>query len=106
MVIRDLDALHLRQGDRMEPSPDMPDTSAVLVATDFPFTATLWRPHLETTCRHRNPLFSEELARDPVDSMTVDPLHCLYLGVMKDWCRYVLWTMIMSHLWGEHRDLG
>lgn len=78
--MRDFDALRLRQCGRMEPSPEMLDPSADLVASAFESTATLWEPLIETNCRHISPLYCDEIALDPRGSMTMDPLHCLSGG--------------------------
>ena len=60
-----------------------------------------WRPSSETLCRFRNPLLARDLGITPYRSLTVDGLHCLYLGVMLAFCKYVVWLMSTEHVWGR-----
>jgi hypothetical protein len=33
--------------------------------------------------------------------LTVDAMHCLYLGVMQQFCKHLIWLMISSGMWGR-----
>ena len=49
---------------------------------------------MESSVRHRNPLFRRELGLAPNRCLTVDTLHCMYLGVFLVWARVALWYAI------------
>jgi len=99
-LVQDVPEADLLQGDRLEPCRELPDVGGFFDLQEFPSDVLFWRPSRESSARHRNPLFSGETGLDPVDGVTVDPLHALYLGVMKDWCRYAIWTLIQSGMFG------
>jgi hypothetical protein len=67
--------------DRLEPSEGFQDYARVY-DTPPPFTVTFWRPSQESLARHRNPLVWEGTGLTPKRSITTDPLHCFYLGVL------------------------
>ena len=92
--------LGLIVGDRLEPSKYLPDTSDIDSAVFFPMPVLFWRPGSETLCRFRSPLMAQDLGITPSRSLTIDTLHCLYLGVMLAFSRYVVWLMITEHVWG------
>ena len=52
---RDFPALGLLAGDRVEPSPQLPNV-ALLEEVVTPAEVVFWRPSMETMARHRNPL--------------------------------------------------
>ena len=99
-LFRDLPELGLLQGGRVVSSPAVPFTAAVVGYSLFPAPLQLWRPSRETLARNRCPLFSVPAGLDPTTVLTVDALHSLYLGVMKDLCRDAVWHIIPSNLWG------
>jgi len=70
---------NLESGDRLEPSLLVPDIGLGFDRT-MPAAATFWRRRSETSARHRNPLFDEELGISP-DSIVIDYLHTMALGV-------------------------
>ena len=43
----------------------------------------------------------QDLGITPNRSLTVDGLHCLYLGVMLAFCRFLVWLMITEYVWGR-----
>ena len=94
-------SLGLLAGDRLEPSPELPNTSDFDEAAVFPMPVVFWRTSSETMARCRLPLFSSELGITPVRTLTVDGMHCLYLGVMQHFCRHLIWLMISSFVWGR-----
>ena len=93
--------LGLQAGDRLEPSRHLPDVALFDSCSSFPMPVVFWRTSAETLTRHRNPLFAEHLGITPERCLTVDALHCLYLGVMLVFCRHVIWLMITSYVWGR-----
>ena len=93
--------LGLASGDRLEPSLYLPDPSGIDSADVFPMPVLFWRPSCETLCRFRNPLMAQDLGITPNRSLTVDGLHCLYLGVMLAFCRFLVWLMITEYVWGR-----
>ena len=60
-----------------------------------------WRTSAETLAHHRNLLLCTELGLSSNRSLTVDALHCLYLGVMNVWCRTTIGTICLSSVFGE-----
>ena len=99
-LVRDLPRLNLLKGDRVEPCQAMPNVADVFSVTAYPVDILFWRPALETLARHRNPLFDDEVGLSVHEGLTIDPLHALYLGVMKDLLMWLIWTLIDDGFWG------
>ena len=99
-LVRDLPELRLLARDRVEPTADMPSPKEVFHIGEFPAQVLLWRASRETLARHRCPLFWTGGGIDPATSVTVDLLHALYLGTMKDLCRETIWCIILAGVWG------
>jgi hypothetical protein len=85
--------LGLRIGDRLEPCPVLPDVYA-LGKLEMPAVVVFWRPSMETGSRHRNPLFDRSIGLDPAESLPVDSLHALNLGVMNVFCKTGVWALL------------
>ena len=75
--------LRLEGGDRLEPSPSLPDTAA-FPALALPAQVVFWRERrlpggasLDSVV-HENPLFAEDLGTSPSETLTVDALHSLH----------------------------
>jgi hypothetical protein len=97
--------VQLRKGDRLEPCEAVPDTGNafdVLDASVFPLRVVFWRRAAETLARRRNPIFDSAYGVTVERSLTVDTLHALYLGIMLNLVRFVLWFLVDSRIWGEH----
>jgi hypothetical protein len=94
-----LPELGLRLDDRLEPSDPVPDVG-LFDECAVPFQATFWRCSEESLTRHRNPLFAAAETGLSVARLCVDTLHCLYLGVMKFWCRITMWKMFACGYYG------
>ena len=92
--------LNLERGDRVEPSDALQDVGSI-EDVGRPVTLTMWRVADETLTRHRNPYFQEDLGALPQSSLTVDTLHCLYLGVMNVWCKVALWLLLTCGIYGD-----
>ena len=98
----DVPALGLRRGDRLEPSPALPDVSRFEeLPADTGHAIVFWRPSEETLTRHRNPMFDADIGVTPNRSLTIDDLHCLYLGVFKIYAMTALWFLLTSGIFGD-----
>jgi len=75
--------LHLRKGDRLEPTVELGHTAAIDNDNICPIELVFWRRSQETSVRHRNPVFIEELGLTPSLSLASDWLHCLSQGTFK-----------------------
>jgi hypothetical protein len=94
---RGIPALRLEAGDRLEPCPGLPDVGA-FAELELPATVLFWRTNQETFARHRNPIFAMETGIS-VQTLRVDPLHALYLGVFQVHCAAVLHALIEADVW-------
>lgn len=98
-----LPELNLLAGDRLEPSAECPDVGEV-EHLGLPVTLVFWRPSLETITKHRNPLFNRTTGIG-LHSLTVDVLHCFYLGVLQVHCSRILWALFEADAWST-REAG
>jgi hypothetical protein len=98
-LVEAVPSLGLLVGDRLEPSPWLPDVGDFENVNLFPCRILFWRTANEYLTRHRNPIFSIELGITTVRSITVDTLHCIYLGVLLVWCRHMVWILIVANIW-------
>ena len=89
--------LQLKAGDRLEPNTTLCDV-ADFEQLPLPATVLFWRPTLETVTRRRNPLFNRDTGVLP-ESLKVDPLHCLYLGVFQIHISKVVWALLDVDGW-------
>jgi hypothetical protein len=92
-------ALTLQVDDRLEPSPTLPDVHALQDAV-LPIDIVFWRSSNDTLTRHRNPIFCAELGTSVHRTLTIDELHANNLGVMKTFCKHVLWYILLSGVYG------
>ena len=95
---KDLPILGLCRGDRLEPCPNLRDVSS-LKNVPLPVRLTFWRVGLETKSKHRNPLFDKSTGIS-VNSLAIDILHKLHLGVFKFWVQLVFWLFIDCNFCG------
>ena len=65
----------LLKGDRLEPSPSLPDVGDFEGIQSFPAQVTFWRPSRSTLLHHRSPLWDRSLGICPVRSIAIDLLH-------------------------------
>ena len=99
-------------GDRLEPSRTLPNIHVFEDVRAYPFDVVFWRTSVEAITRHRNPIFAEKLGVSFERSMSVDVLHCIYLGVMILWCKHVMWLCLLNGVRGgsgtleERIDIG
>ena len=97
----DVPTLGLVRGDRVEPSPALPDVGQLerLDLRNRP-RIVFWRPSRETLAKHKNPLFCARIGLTVQRSLAPDTLHTLYLGVFLAFCRMVVWRLILAGAWG------
>ena len=93
-------SLNLETGDRLEPSETLRNVGDFDEA-NLPLEVTFWRSNLESSTRHRNPLWNKTIGITPARTMTWDTLHEMNLGTMKRWCRITIWFLIECSIWGE-----
>jgi len=82
----------LLAGDRVEPSPSVPDV-ALFETLPGDVLVTFWRAN-STRTKHRNPLLNPRLGVG-IENFLVDLLHTLFLGVMKDLAMHCIWELIL-----------
>lgn len=87
------------KGDRLEPTPTMPDIGAGLDDAAVPITLCFWRCSAETVSRHRNPLFAAELGVVPERILMVDWMHTLSLGVYQNFLGHLFQAMFAANVW-------
>lgn len=95
--------LGLREGDRLEPNENLPDVGMFEnLCEDLGSSTTVvfWRRSLETIALHRCPLWDASLGITPTRVLCIDILHTLHLGVMQEFAKLALWTMLLSGVWG------
>ncbi len=90
----------LEAKDRLEPSAALPDIGE-LESSVVPIELVFWRSRNDTLLRHRNPLFSESTGVTAEESLTVDALHALYLGMMNVFCRETVGCFLLSGIYGS-----
>ena len=98
----DVPTMQLSAGDRLEPSAGCPDV-AQFEHLPLPATVVFWRPALETMTRHRNPIFSRATGIT-ISCLTVDTLHCLFLGVLQVHCAAVALAMVAADVWDTRAE--
>ena len=98
--------VRLKAGDRIEPSPEVMDTSNI-IKTKLPCTFKFWRKrfgdysHLPLdSVNHRCPLLCRELGTSPAQSIALDSMHVVNLGIMMRLVSAALWRMILLNSWG------
>ena len=89
----------LQQGDRLEPSFSLPIVH-VFKSCQTPITITFWRMENNSLSKHRCPIFDVELSVSVPFTLCIDALHCVYLGWMKDFCKFVIWWLIENDGFG------
>ena len=93
----DIVSAGLCKGDRLEPSCELPDVNAFEDIT-LPCRVTFWRRDRTTRVHHRNPLFDDTIGIT-ITTLMIDQLHTLNLGVMQQYCRELVWELILSDAW-------
>ena len=92
----DVPEARLLKGDRLEPSCELPDVA--VFNSDTPSVVTFWRVPENPVVHHRNPIFDAELGITPDESLVVDQLHALCLGVFKYFLGVLLWALFAANI--------
>ena len=87
-------------GARLEPSELLPDVGAIFGVLSLPLLVVFWLTSEETLVRHRTPLFDQRLGLSPA-SLTVDMLHCWYLGVFRNFAAACIWHFLEHGIWAS-----
>ena len=110
VLAREVPELGLEPGDRLDPSPGLPDVAA-FSAAPLPMHVVFWRRHtIDRQCtdpvQRRNPIFSQRTGANPHSTLHIDVLHTWYLGVTLRYVSEVIWRVreaMPSHLSLEDR---
>ena len=98
----DLPGMGLLKHDRLDPTLEHPDIGAIDARVhDAPFRPlqlVFWRTAVEVFCKHRNPLFHESTGITP-ESLCVDEMHTMHLGVYSIFISHCLWAIIAANVW-------
>ena len=111
-VFRDfrVNNIDLKQGDRIEPSLEVPDIGQVQ-NLKVPSTLALWRARTSydnkviDSVSHRCPIFSGALHCNPVSALAVDALHTVALGIAHRFVSACIWRVLLRNPWGVAGDL-
>ena len=87
---------NLKKGDRLEPSEFCRDVGQC-ENLSTPTYLKFWRKSANAECRHRNPLVAAGLGPQ---SMLVDELHTMHLGIFAVYVSHGLWTCIQDDVFG------
>lgn len=90
--------LGLQVQDQQVPSPENPDIGDIDDRTDFPFVVVFWRGSPGVFTRCRNPLFHES-TYITVESLCVDEMHTMHLGVFASFVVHGLWALLSANVW-------
>lgn len=94
---RAVEELGLLPGDRLEPSHLLGNVG-LFESLPIPSQVLFWRPANMTVATHRNPIFSD-VTGVTIKHLALDILHCLNLGVYKDFCTAAIWAFILGDVW-------
>lgn len=100
-LCRDLPRLGLQKNDRLEPSESLMDIGQFEHVSEWPFLALVWRQRDDVSVLHRVPCFVPELGCT-IDSICVDALHTMNLGVFQRYCLHSMWALVSANAW----DIG
>ena len=95
----------LQAGDRLEPTPNFPDTGLNdrLSIDDLPIRLRFWRI-AQVRVKHRNPLFKKQTGVTPF-LIAPDQLHALNLGALQRFSQELVWIMMQSSVWVSKQGL-
>jgi hypothetical protein len=95
VLSRDLPALGLLKGDRLEPTAMYPDI-ANFTPEQAPRRTKFWRSANQTSARWRNPLFQEGTGMY-VESCGIDWLHVCSMGVFRHLAGHFVQEVLMAN---------
>ena len=93
VLCRDIPELRLKRLDRLDPSPDIPDTHKFLLCK-VPFRARFWRMTKDDRLVHKSPLM--DIVGVTHETYATDLLHCWHRGPEEDWIAVSLWFIIVQ----------
>ena len=93
----DIVAAGLCKGDRLEPSRELPDVFR-FEELPLPCLVTFWRRRNTARLTHRSPLLDPSLGIT-ISNLVIEQLHTFNLGVMLQYCRELVWELILSDAW-------
>lgn len=96
---RDLPQFMLSKGDRLEPSKSVMDVAAIDALTP-PLDLVFWRSANETLTKHRNPIFDDAMATNPAETLGIDWLHAISLGVLQFYVMHLLHELLRGNAFG------
>ena len=97
----DYPALGLERGDLLAAEPTLLDVGQgfddLFKDGSLSCTVLFWRRRYATKLLHRVPIFSEALGVG-VESMAIDVMHAVHLGVMQRFCSAFLWACLQMNV--------
>ena len=94
----EIPSLSFCNGDRLAPFSGLRDIAGFEQCRP-PFVCLFWRRSLETSVRRRNPLFSLAIGLT-INSLCVDILHTVHLGVLARYISFCWWQLCLSNSFG------
>lgn len=104
-LIQDYPALKLEKGDRLEPSKGLSNVANFEIIENLPQMVLFWRPSAQTWTHHRNPLFAADIGISS-ESLAIDTLHTLNLGIFQKFVAKVWWMLLLSDAFHVAGSLG
>ena len=77
-LLQDYPPLDLLKGDRLEPSPELPDVGSIGIVAVWPLLVTFWRNACLSMALHRSPLCS--VSGVTILTFAFDVMHTLHGG--------------------------
>lgn len=87
-----IEELGLQQGDRLEPSGDLPDVFD-FDTLPLPALVLFWQIPAAPVVHRRHPLLNPELGIG-LHTFSIDVLHTLHLGVFQEWNARAMWSLL------------
>ncbi len=60
---------------------------------ELPIDAVFWRTSRGSVRKHRNPIFDPAVGVT-LESLVVDMLHCIFLGILQRFISFAWWSMV------------
>lgn len=104
-LIENYPPLFLEKGDRLEPSMSLNDVAQFESLGNLPQMVLFWKLRTQTWAHHRNPLFAGDIGVS-IDSLAIDTLHTLNLGLYQKFVATVWWALLLSDAFNVAGSLG
>ena len=95
--------LNLLAGDKLERGPGLSDAGDLESLDTFPCPLVFWRLREQTLCLLRCTLWDPMLHITPNAVLRIDLMHTLHLGVMIEFGKEAVWSLLGDGVW--HTDL-